>query len=127
MQGDIEFIREIQRQQNYRFSITEVGGTTEKSTRIRRLIPLFEHRRVWFPQSITRTTHEGMSRDLVEQFVEEELLAFPGPRHDDALDALARIAEPDMPIVWPKGAPEEEGKKDRYREKRFNRSAWAAI
>jgi predicted phage terminase large subunit-like protein len=127
MQGDIEYVRELQRQQNYRFSITEVGGSTEKDTRIRRLIPLFEHRRVWFPQSLSRTMHDGVSRNLVEQFVEEELLAFPGPKHDDALDALARIAEPDMPIVWPKGADEDEESRDRYRRKPTQRSSWAAV
>ena len=127
MQGDIEFIRELQRQQNYRFSITEVGGTVEKNTRIRRLIPIFEGRRVWFPHTLHRTQHDGVTRNLVDQFIEEELLAFPGPRHDDSLDALARIVEPDMPVVWPKGDVDEGEKKDRYALKAQRKtSAWAA-
>jgi predicted phage terminase large subunit-like protein len=128
MQGDIEFIRELQRQQNYRFSITEVGGTVEKNTRIRRLIPLFERGRVWLPHTLHRTQHDGITRNLIEQFIEEELLAFPGPRHDDALDALARIAEPDLSVVWPKGDEQDEDKRDRYSKKSAPRtSPWAAI
>jgi predicted phage terminase large subunit-like protein len=127
MQGDIEHLREVQRQQNYRYSITECGtGGVEKDTRIRRLLPLFEHRRMYFPTSIHRTLHDGQTRDILEDFIEQELLAFPGPRHDDGLDSLARIAEPDMPIIWPKGAEETE-KKDRYARQNRKTSAWAAV
>ncbi len=128
MQGDIEFIRERQRQQNYRFSITEVGGTVEKDTRIRRLLPLFEQRRLWFPHTIHRTQWDGVTRNLVEQFIEDELLPFPGSRHDDSLDGLSRLCEPELPIVWPRGDIDEDEKKDRYANRhRAKPSAWAAI
>ena len=125
MQGDIEFIREIQRQQNYRFSITEMASTVEKDTRIRRLLPIFEQHRIWFPPSIHRTLYDGRTRNLVEDFVEQELLAFPGAPHDDGLDSLARLAEPDHPIVWPRAAQEESAGADRYRKQSSSRSsAW---
>jgi len=127
MQADIEYIRELQRQQNYRFAINEVGGTIEKDTRIRRLLPIFEHHRMWLPNTIYRTCHDGVTRNLIEQFIEEELLPFPGGRHDDSIDGLSRIAEPDMPIVWPR-EPSGEQSKDRYRNKRTSTgSAWAAV
>ncbi len=35
-------------------------------------------------------------------FVEEEYFPFPFGLHDDMLDALSRIAEPDLKLVWPK-------------------------
>jgi hypothetical protein len=41
-------------------------------------------------------------RDLVDDFVEHEYNAFPVGLHDDMLDALARLFEPDMTLVWPK-------------------------
>ena len=34
-------------------------------------------------------------------FIEEEMCAFPVGLHDDMIDALSRIAEPDLPLVWP--------------------------
>jgi hypothetical protein len=37
----------------------------------------------------------------VQDFLEEEYAAFPVGIHDDMLDSLARIAEPDLPLSWP--------------------------
>lgn len=127
MQADIEYMRELQRQQTYRFAITEVKATVEKDTRIRRLIPLFEHRKVSFPTSMHRTMHDGITRNMVEQFVEEELLAFPGSKHDDALDALARIVEPDLSLVWPRAFEDDREQRQRYEAKRRTAGAWAAV
>ena len=31
----------------------------------------------------------------------EEYKAFPVPVHDDMLDSLARMAEPDIPLIFP--------------------------
>ena len=42
--------------------------------------------------------------DLVHDFVEEEFAAFPVGLHDDMLDALSRICEPDLSLVWPQHA-----------------------
>jgi hypothetical protein len=37
----------------------------------------------------------------VRAFVEEEYNAFPVGLHDDMLDALSRMEEPDLRLVWP--------------------------
>jgi predicted phage terminase large subunit-like protein len=125
MHGDIEHIRYLQNQENYRFSIDEVAGATAKNDRIRRLIPYFEEGRMWFPNTLHRTQHDGVTRDLINTFVEQEYLAFPVAKHDDMIDALARIAEPDMHLTWPR--PTEEPKETRYTNKRKTASVWSAM
>lgn len=101
MMADIEHIRERQEQENYRFTITEVGGKAGKDDRIRRLIPLFFNSRIWLPERQHYTDWEKNTRDLVHDFVEEEYYPFPIGLHDDMLDSLARIQEPDLSLVWP--------------------------
>jgi predicted phage terminase large subunit-like protein len=102
MQSDIEHIRTVQETENYRFEITPVAGQTAKNDRIRRLVPYFEQGRIYLPRYLNYTNYQGETRDLVQDFIEEEYMPFPVPNHDDMLDALARIAEPDIPLVWPK-------------------------
>lgn len=102
LMADIEHIRYVQREENYRFDIIEVAGQTPKTDRIKRLIPLFEQHKVYFPRTLHYTDHTGNTRDLIRDFIEEEYKAFPVPVHDDGLDALARIAEPDLSLKWPK-------------------------
>lgn len=113
LQADIEHIRYVQGQENYRFDIVEVGGQTSKEDRIKRLIPLFEQGRVYLPRSQHRTNYEGKTEDLVDAFIQHEYKAFPVALHDDMLDSLARIAEPsedrpELALVWPKAV---DGKK----------------
>lgn len=123
MMGDIQHIKHLQGLQNYRFEIIEVGGQTPKNDRIKRLVPLFEHRRVWFPLTLHKTNYTGELRDLVSDFIEQELLAFPVAMHDDMLDSMARIEEPDMDLTWPK-QDEPEPKPTRYRRE-APASVWA--
>ena len=101
MQADIEHIESKQAEEGYRFVVTEVGGQTPKNDRIKRLMPYFEQGRVFFPRTMLRTDYQKVTRDLVQDFVEEEFVAFPVPVHDDMLDALARLLEPDLPLLWP--------------------------
>ena len=70
--------------------------------RIKRLIPLFEAGRIWIPESRNVTDWQKMTVDLVHAFIEEEFYPFPVGLHDDMLDALSRIAEPDLKLIWPK-------------------------
>lgn len=113
MQADIEHIRTAQEQQNYRFEVLEVGGATAKPDRIRRLVPLFEQGRIYLPRSLHKTNYEGTTEDLVDVFVQQEYKAFPVPLHDDMLDALARIAEPELELSWPQdGADDAPGLDD---------------
>ena len=102
MMADIEYLRQEMDRRSYRFSIAEVAGQISKVDRIRRLVPLFERNRFWFPAELMYTGEDGKQHDLVHDFVEEEYLAFPVGRHDDMLDALARIAEPKLDTPWPR-------------------------
>lgn len=104
MMADIEYLRQEMNRRTYRFAIREVAGATSKVDRIRRLIPLFERSRVWLPMEHSYTDTAGKTKDLVQEFVENEYLAFPVSQHDDMLDALARIAEPTLELPWPRKA-----------------------
>ncbi len=101
MMADVEHIKAEMNKRSYRFSITEVGGTTAKEDRIRRLVPLFQQGRMWFPEALPYTNTDGKTLDLVQHFVEQEYLAFPVGKHDDMLDALSRVAEPTLDTPWP--------------------------
>ena len=102
MMGDIEHIQSEQDAQSYHFGVVEVAGRAGKADRIRRLMPLFEQAKIWLPVSLHVTDWEKNIRDLVHDFVEEEYMAFPNGGHDDMLDCLARIAEPDLTLSWPR-------------------------
>ncbi len=99
--SDIEHIKSQQKRQNYRFQITEVGGQTSKPDRIKRLIPYFEQGRIVLPRTCYKTGYDGKTSDLVADFIEQEFMAFPVGVHDDMLDALARLFEPDLTLLWP--------------------------
>ncbi len=102
LSADIEHIKARQESENYRFDVKEVGGQVKKPDRIARLIPLFEQGRFYFPKSLHATDYQRQVVDLVRDFVESEYAAFPVGLHDDMLDALARIAEPELQLKWPK-------------------------
>ena len=102
MMADIEAIKARQESETYRFDVTEVAGVTSKQDRIRRLIPMFEQGKVYLPKTLHVTDWQKNTVDLVHSFIEEEYYPFPVGLHEDMLDALARIAEPDLRIVWPK-------------------------
>ena len=134
--ADVEHIKTRQEQENYRFDIIEVGGITPKNDRIRRLIPAFEQSRVYLPESLYITDYEGIPRDMVQTFIEEEYAPFPVALHDDLFDSLARLMDSEgrcngetrkLALVWPMPDENPEPKRDRY-AKRANqpRSAWAA-
>ena len=105
MLADIEAIKARQEQETYRFDVMEVGGVTAKADRIRRMIPMFEAGKVYLPKSFHVTDWQKTVVDLVHSFVEEEFYPFPVGLHEDMLDAMARICEPDMKLVWPREEP----------------------
>lgn len=109
MMADIEYIRAQQEAESYRFEITEVGGLVGKPDRIKRLIPMFEQGRIYLPRTMHKTNYEGITEDLVDVFIQQEYKAFPVAIHDDMLDGLARIAEPELPLTWPAEAPPLDG------------------
>jgi predicted phage terminase large subunit-like protein len=121
MMADIEAIKARQEQETYRFDVTEVAGVTSKQDRIRRLIPVFEQGRFYIPKSLNVSDWQKIPVDLVHSFVEEEFFPFPVGLHDDMLDALSRIAEPDLKLVWPK----EEKPQEQAHTPRIERSGTA--
>lgn len=104
LMSDIEHFQARMESENYRFQITEVAGQTSKQDRVKRLVPIFEAGRIWLPETFNITDWQKTTVDLVHAFIEEEYMAFPVGLHDDMLDALSRIAEPDLKLLWPKEA-----------------------
>lgn len=104
MQADVEYIRERQEREKYYFGIVELGGALAKNDRIRRMVPLFEGGRVIFPHVIDYVDRERRRRNLTADFKAEEYLAFPVSAHDDMLDCLSRIIDPEMGASFPRPA-----------------------
>lgn len=107
MQSDIEHIKYVQEQENYRFNIIELGGSLAKEDRIQTLVPLFEQARMWLPKAHSSVNYEGRRVDLVRAFIDDEFVAFPVAVHDDMLDCLARIIDPKLDAKFPKPKPRE--------------------
>ncbi len=101
LEADIQHIEHLQHERNYRFRIKALGGNTGKVDRIRRLMPLFEQGRIVLPPSRNRTLYDKTTVNLIDAFVEEEYLAFPVGHHDDMLDCLARIEDPELHVRFP--------------------------
>ena len=101
IQTDIDFIEEIQAQLGYRFKITELGGNMSKQDRIKRLQPLFEDGKVYIPEKLIRVDYQKMTYDMTQEFLNNEYLQFPYMTHDDMLDCMARITDPDLKAYFP--------------------------
>jgi len=114
IQADIEHIQYMQEQNNYRFNITELGGSTPKEDRIKKLIPVFEQKRFYLPKRLIFVDNENVTRDFVKLFIENEYLSFPVCEHDDMLDCIARIMDSILNAEFPKIAPPKI-KKDSYK------------
>ena len=123
MQADIEYVREKQRRDNYRFDVIELGGRLSKQDRIRRLIPIFENGRLYLPKSLWRVTIEGRREDLVTIFVEQEYKPFPVAVHDDFFDAISRICDEELGTTWPSATARREP--DRYARARRRQRRWS--
>ena len=124
MQADVEYFYEKMREDNYRFEITKLGGTLAKVDRIRRMVPVFEAGRFWLPDHLEKMDYNGHMIDLTRAFVDQEYKAFPVALHDDLFDTISRIEDPEITLVWPLPAQEE----DRYARKRDRRrrATWMA-
>ena len=101
LQSDIEHIKYVQEQENYRFEITELGGKLGKEDRIRKLIPVYEQGRMFMMRSLYKADYESKMQNLVERFINDEFLAFPVCVHDDMLDGEARILDPKLNARFP--------------------------
>ncbi len=122
MMGDIEYLKEMMGRENYRFNVIELGGSQPKNDRIRRLIPFFEQSRFYLPQRLDRTNYEGLSVNLIDQFIKHEYEAFPLSQHDDMLDSMSRIFDMEKGgISFPDPAGEED-----WDEEYETNAGWAA-
>jgi predicted phage terminase large subunit-like protein len=124
MMADVEYIKERQAQENYRFEITEVGGTLSKQDRIERLLPVCENHRFYLPAICEKVDFEGKRINLVQSFLDDEYRSFPVSAHDDMLDMMSRIF--DIETVWPKSVVAAGDRYARSERPRRHRSAWAA-
>lgn len=100
LQADVEHIKFVQDQQNYRFDIVELGGSMAKNDRIERLVPVFEQGRFFLPHSCIHKL-EGHAIDMTKVFVTEEYMPYPVLKHDDMFDGAARILDEDMQVRAP--------------------------
>ncbi len=101
MQSDIEHIQYVQNHLRKRFNIMPIGGNTPKEDRIRRLVPVFEAGRFYFPRRILFRDYEGKMHDYIAEFLRDEYEAFPVATHDDCFDNLARIVDSQLAAVFP--------------------------
>ena len=102
LQADIEHMEYVMEQENYRFKITKLAGQMAKEDRIKRLIPIFEQGRMWLPKTLYFVNHESASLDFIKAFIDDEYNAFPVAVHDDMLDCMARILDPELGTRFPK-------------------------
>lgn len=102
MQCDIQHIQYVQEQENYRFHISPLSGSTNKTDRIKRLVPVFQKFRMYFPHRIHFISLDGKVHDYITEFISNEYLTFPVCAHDDGLDNLANILHPDLNAQFPK-------------------------
>jgi len=101
LQADIEHIEYIMEKENYRFKIMPLGGVMAKPDRIRRLVPIFEQGRWYMPYHHHFVDVERRQRDFVNEFKQEEYLAFPVAVHDDMLDCFSLICDPKLEVRFP--------------------------
>ena len=102
IQADIEHLRYVMDQENYRFEIRALAGAMPKNDRIRRLVPVFEQGRMYFPHQIIKKRQDNTAHDLVDVFKRLEYQPFPVAEHDDMLDCLSRILDPDLQAAFPR-------------------------
>jgi len=73
-----------------------------KNDRIRRLVPIFEQGRFRLPRRLLFLDREERQRDFTAEFVHDEFVPFPVAVHDDMLDCISRITDPDLTVKFPK-------------------------
>lgn len=106
MQSDGHYLKQAQNTANYRFPVVELkGNKLRKEDRIRMLVPLFQDKRVYLPLVHMYTNYANETRDIMADFISIEYENFPVAPHDDMLDALARICDPDLNANFPRIEP----------------------
>lgn len=116
MQSDIEHIEEKMETLNYHFNIIRLGvgewARLRKEDRIYKLQPKFQEGQFLLPNKLLYQTVVGEVVDLVDIFIKEEYDCFPVPKHDDILDSIARILDPEMSAFFPSTQEWEESQQE---------------
>jgi predicted phage terminase large subunit-like protein len=100
--SDIAHIQYVQQQKGFRFEIEPLAGHMPKPDRIRRLVPVFENHRFYFPRRLPYITRQKQMVDMVQEFIAKEYIDFPVSSHDDMLDCMSRILDDNLGAVFPK-------------------------
>jgi predicted phage terminase large subunit-like protein len=101
-QADVPYIQEMMTREIHKCRIIELGGNRiKKQERIERLVPWFESGRLHWPHAMWRERLDGTEVDLTEEFRNDEYGLYPACAHDDVLDALSRMLDESVPLVWP--------------------------
>jgi phage terminase large subunit-like protein len=103
--SDVAHVRLEMNRELFHFPITELHHNVPKVDRIRRLVPEFEQGRIIFPRSMLKRRVDGTTVDLTVAFL-EQYKNFPIVRHDDFIDCLADIKDPEVMSAMkpPKGS-----------------------
>ena len=112
LQADIEYLQTEMQRRTYRFHLVPLGGRLAKVDRIRRLIPWFERGHILLPADLVRINRQRQAYKPIDLFVTEEYALFPLASHDDSLDALARILDPDLGVQEPISAATAVGSRE---------------
>lgn len=102
MQSDTHYITEKKKHDAYNFPLVIVAGPKSKTSRVSRIVPDLQNGRWYFPQSLIYVDADGRKWDLIQELLNVELKTFPMSKYDDMIDALSRVYEPDLNMVFPK-------------------------
>jgi len=116
---DVHYARKRMGEEGYNFQLIELGGRMAKEERIRRMIPDMQKGRWYFPDTLIYTDTEGRSLDMVKELLDSEMAVFPRARYDDGLDAITRIYDEEMQVIFPRII-----KKSVYNAAKEQKDAW---
>lgn len=102
LMSDTHYIKQKMRTESYNFPLIELGGKLSKPERIRRLIPDMQQGRWYFPANLMYVDGENRRFDLVHELIYSEMLTFDNGKFDDMIDALSRIYDDEMGMVFPR-------------------------
>lgn len=101
---EVEYMKEQMMRNGYVFDIIAVGGKTKKTTRINRLIAPFENGDILLPRTLHYFSDFDLRTiDVVQQLVNTEMRGYPLSDNDHLLDAISRLYDSDVPLMFPQG------------------------
>lgn len=101
--SDVQYFDLKMQEEGVIFNITELKSYrgNSKHKRVLDLVALFEKSRIILPSAIPYTDKKGNIHDLISEFIEDEYLLYPFPKHDDMIDCLSFILDPELGIFFP--------------------------